>query len=83
MGKCIAPPFLTFALDESGQIHAPASLSPVPIVRWLGGPLGHYEEKNLLPIPGIEPLILGYPARGLVAIPTLSYAFIYTEDISR
>jgi hypothetical protein len=44
-----------------------------PLYKRLGGPqnrTGCYEEKNLLPLQGIEPRLLGRPPRSLVAIPT-------------
>jgi hypothetical protein len=66
--------FTTSALDGvSGQRHAPAALYPrgkdprYPLDRKLGGPQsrswhGGY-RKNPLPLPGIEPLLSGRPAR--------------------
>jgi hypothetical protein len=45
-----------------------------PLYRRLGGPQswsGRYvEEKNLLPLAGIQPRLLGCPVRSLVPIPT-------------
>jgi hypothetical protein len=38
------------------------------------------EEKNILPIPGIEPPLLGFPARNLVAIPTKLSRLLYDDD---
>jgi hypothetical protein len=35
----------------SGQVNAPAALPPVPLIQ--SGRCG--DEKNLLPLPGIEP----------------------------
>jgi hypothetical protein len=63
----IAPPFLTFALDVSGQLRPPAALplreeSLYLSDKRLGGPQSRSihcsEQKNLLPLPGIEPQIM-------------------------
>jgi hypothetical protein len=61
----IGPPFLTSALDGGmWPASCPSHFTPgerasqYPLDRRLGGPQGwsgHYEEKNLLPMPGIEP----------------------------
>jgi hypothetical protein len=75
-----APLFLTLAPDESGQLHAPATIPPGETATgtqcvWVGGGgLGapqtlsgpYKEERNLLPLMGIEPQLLGSPARNLV-----------------
>jgi hypothetical protein len=62
----IAPSFLTSGLDGDVHLQAPAALplretSP-PGTHWrerrlsgLQSQYGRYEEKNLLPLPGIEP----------------------------
>jgi hypothetical protein len=58
----------------SGQIDGAAAIPTYPLARRLGGP--HYplgrcgDEKNILPLPGIEPQFLGRPVHSLVAIPT-------------
>jgi hypothetical protein len=61
------------------------SFTPLPLYSWghspqyslhrrLGGPQSrsgcHGEEKNLLPLPGIEPQFLCRPAHSVVTIPT-------------
>jgi hypothetical protein len=52
-------------MEVSGQFHAPAAFSsekepPIPLGRRLGGPQSRSgscgEEKNLLPLPGLESL---------------------------
>jgi hypothetical protein len=66
-------------MEVSGQVHGPAALPPgsstrYPLYKRLGEPqdlYGYYgEEKNLLPLPEIEPRFLGRPARSLVDVPT-------------
>jgi hypothetical protein len=66
-------------MEVNSQLHAPAVLSlgyspRYAFYRRLGRPqswAGRYGEgKNLLPLPGIKPRLLGRPARSLVAIPT-------------
>jgi hypothetical protein len=62
-------------VDGGGQLDAPFALPPgETTLDRLGGPqnqFGHYDEKkNLVPLPGIEPRLLGPPARSLVGIPT-------------
>jgi hypothetical protein len=63
----------------SGQLHAPAALPPgncppCQLYRRLGGSQsrsGRYgEERNLLPLPGIEPQFLNRSAHSLIAILT-------------
>jgi hypothetical protein len=66
------PPFLASVLDDDGWY---ASYSyPMALYRWLGGPHRqsecYGEEKNLLPLPRIEPQLFGQPAHNLAAIPT-------------
>jgi hypothetical protein len=39
---------------------------------------GYGEEKNLLPLQGIEPRFLGHPARSLAAIAFYSF-YVYTR----
>jgi hypothetical protein len=49
---------LTCALEVSSLFHTPAALSPPPLNMRLSGPQmrsGHNGEKNLLPVPTIEP----------------------------
>lgn len=64
-----APPFLTSALHESCQLHAPL-VSPerksrwYPLYRTLGGPV--CEEGNILLVLGIEPQFHGRWTRSLV-----------------
>jgi hypothetical protein len=45
-----------------------------PMNKWRGGRHFRFEsfgeEKNLLPLPGVEPRVLGSPARNLLTIPT-------------
>jgi hypothetical protein len=58
-------------MEVKGQLFAPAALPPrkEPLVPIPGS--GRYrEEKNLLPLQGIELRLPGRPARSLVAIPT-------------
>jgi hypothetical protein len=64
-------------MEVSGQLHDPAVLSaketnPVThcIVGWVGPRAGLDIVKIILLLPGIEPKLLGRPARSLVAIPT-------------
>jgi hypothetical protein len=77
----IAPHFSTSTVDEGDWSASrfgrftPQEKSPrYPLDRRLGGPrsrTGSYgEEKNLLPLLGIEPRLLGRPARSLVVIQT-------------
>jgi hypothetical protein len=64
----------------SGQLHGPVALPPrgksrrYPLDRRLRGPQSrcrrYGEEKHLLLLPGIEPRLLGRPARCLIAIST-------------
>jgi hypothetical protein len=68
---------LTSALDGSGQPHAPAAYPKKRALgtmdRRLGGShsrLGRCEEKNLLPLPEIEPRFLSRTTHSLVAILT-------------
>jgi hypothetical protein len=55
------PPFLTLVLDTSGQVHSPAVLPrkrapKLPFNLRAGITQNHCgKEKNLLPLPGIEP----------------------------
>jgi hypothetical protein len=55
-------------------LYSPANSPLNPLRRRLGGRLSrsglHGGEKKLLPIPEIEPRLLGRPARGVAAIPT-------------
>jgi hypothetical protein len=55
-------------MEVSGQLHAPAALSPrkeqtVPVDQEDGASLGATEELKSLPLPGIEPRLLGRPTR--------------------
>jgi hypothetical protein len=61
----------------NGQLHTPAALllgiqPQHPLYSRLDGPQslsGHHgEEKNLLPLSGIKPQLIGCPACSLVAI---------------
>jgi hypothetical protein len=62
------------------QLHAPAALPqgnsfPYTLYRRLSGPYKPVwnfvgEEKIILPLPGIKPLLLSLRARSLAAIPT-------------
>jgi hypothetical protein len=78
-GARLAPPFLTAVPDwgKYSQLHAHAYLpQEKQLYRRPGGPQirsGRYgEEKNLLPLLGIEPRLLGL-VRSLVAISTELY----------
>jgi hypothetical protein len=77
----IAPPFVTSGLDGGEwSIPRPCHFIPgekntqYPLIRRLGEPQGQYgrygEKKDSLPLPRIEPRLLGRKARSLVAIPT-------------
>jgi hypothetical protein len=67
---------LNFGTRLSGQLHAPATLPRYPLYRRVGGSQSRSEsyreerERDLLPLPGIEPLLLDPPACSLVAIRT-------------
>jgi hypothetical protein len=83
------PPFLTSAVEVSGQLHALAALplgkeSILLTVQGLGGPQSQYggngEEKNLLSLPGVKPYFLSHLASSMVTIPTeLSWLHIVTR----
>jgi hypothetical protein len=72
-------------MDEGGQLHVSATLlpgkeAPVPIVYEAGWAPEMvrtlWEEKNVLPLPWIEPRLLGSPAYCLVTIPSYIKTFI-------
>jgi hypothetical protein len=83
-------------MEVSGQLHASVALLPGEtspdthrVGNWVGpqSRSGLYgEEKNHLSITGIEPRLLGHPARSLVAIPTEKFRLpihdILTHKIS-
>jgi hypothetical protein len=68
----ILPSFFTSELDGGeGQLHAPAVLGPrkeIPVFI-LGGPQKLLRREKLLALSGIEPQILGRPARSLFLYP--------------
>jgi hypothetical protein len=64
-------------MEVSGQFHASAALFPgksqgYPLDRKLDGPQSRSgrcgEEKNLFPLPEIEPSLMARPADGLIKI---------------
>jgi hypothetical protein len=69
-------------MEVSGQLDAPAALSPgkqppvpigeeggwVPKSAWI-----FWREKDVLPLSGMEPRLTGCPARSLVTIPNELY----------
>jgi hypothetical protein len=67
---------LTSVADGGDHLDAPSALPPeeTTLDRRLGGPQNpawtYGENKNLFPLPGIEPWLLGRPAHSLVSIPT-------------
>jgi hypothetical protein len=83
-------------MEVSGQLHAPVALPPgkqpsVTIVQEAGLAPETFLilwriEKNLLPLPGIEPRHLSRPARSPVPIPTVlslksSVIYIHGKEI--
>jgi hypothetical protein len=72
----------------SGKLHALAALYkekelPYPLHSRLGGPQSqpglYAEERNIWPLPGIEPWFLERPSRSLVAVPTILFRSIFRE----
>jgi hypothetical protein len=63
-------------MEVSCQLHPPASLllEKQSLVQGHGGPQSRFErfgeENNLLPLPDIEPRLLGRPVRSLVTMPS-------------
>jgi hypothetical protein len=59
---------------DTGWIRGISFTPQYPLYRRLGRPqsrsVPNREEKNFLPLPGIEPRFLGCPSRTLVDIPT-------------
>jgi hypothetical protein len=81
--RFIVPPFLTWALVEvtdyvislTGlRLNLQGNMPQYSLCRRLCWPqslCGRYgEEESLLPLPGIDPQLLGRPAHSLVAAPT-------------
>jgi hypothetical protein len=61
-------------MEVSGQLYTLTALPPekeasvpIRIGDWVGS-RGGEEQKNLLPLPGIEPKFLGLPTSSLVSI---------------
>jgi hypothetical protein len=76
----------------NGQLHALAALSkekelPYTLHRRLGGPQsqsGRFgEERNIWPLPAIDPWFLGRPSRSLVAVPTELFPSISFRELAQ
>jgi hypothetical protein len=81
--EVLAPNILNFSIEKGecsalplGRSFSRATPGTYWIrIWWVPEPAGQFEEEyNMLPLPGIEPRLVGVPARSLVAIPSEAFS---------